>query len=77
MIIEANDNAAGIVGLAAFSRSVVVTEGEVESVTVERSVGMLGVVEVNWEITGPGNVLEEFANISGTAIFEEVSYQHF
>lgn len=74
VIIGANDNAAGIVGLAATSRSAIVSEGETVSLAVERSVGNLGVVEVDWEISGPGNVTEEFAMSSGTATFEDVGH---
>ena len=72
VIIEANDNAAGIVGLAPFSRSAVVTEGQVESLVLKRRIGALGVVAVDWEITGPGNVTQEFVGVSGTATFTEV-----
>ena len=72
VIIEANDNAAGVVGLAPFSRSAVVGEGETASLVVERRIGSLGVVAVNWEILGPGNVAEEFVSTSGTAMFEDV-----
>ena len=39
----------------------------------ERTVGMQGVVEVDWTITGGPNVTKEFMNSSGTAIFEDVS----
>ena len=73
VIIEANDNAAGVVGLAAFSRSAVVAEGELELLTVERRIGNLGRVAVDWEISGPGDVTQEFVSVSGTALFEEVS----
>ena len=72
VIIEANDNAAGIVGLAPFSRSAVVAEGQEESLVLERRIGALGVVAVDWEITGPGNVTQEFVAASGTATFTEV-----
>lgn len=72
VIIEANDNAAGIVGLAATARSAIVSEGETVSLAVERSVGNLGEVEIDWEISGPGNVTEEFVMSFGTAMFEDV-----
>ena len=69
MVIGANDNAAGIVGLADNSRSVVAAEGEMVVLTVERSVGNLGVVEVDWEIV---NATREFVMAFGTSSFEDV-----
>jgi len=72
IIIGANDNAAGVVGLAPLSRSAVVGEGEVVALSVQRAVGALGVVAVVWNISGPGNVTEEFVNVTGTDVFEEV-----
>lgn len=77
VIIGANDNAAGIVGLAATARSAIVSEGETVSLAVERSVGNLGVVEVDWEISGPSDVTEEFVASSGTATFEDVRRRFF
>ena len=73
VVIEANDNAAGIVGLVDSARSVIVDEGDTVSLGLERSLGNLGVVEVTWEISGPGNVSLEFVPPSGTATFQEVT----
>ena len=75
VIIDANDRAAGVVGLAPFSRSAVVGEGEVVSLVLERAISALGVVAVDWEISGSGNVSQEFMDVFGTAIFDDVS-QH-
>ena len=72
IIIEANDGAAGVVGLAPSSRSAVVGEGEVVFLSVQRAVSALGVVAVQWSISGPGNVATEFVNVTGTEVFEEV-----
>ncbi|CAI8030499.1 Adhesion G-protein coupled receptor V1 [Geodia barretti] len=65
VVIEANDNAAGIVGLVDSARSVIVDEGGTVSLGLERSLGNLGVVEVTWEISGPGNVSLEFVPHQG------------
>ena len=72
VVIEANDNAAGIVGLVESSRSAIVAEGETVTLGLERSVGSLGVVEVSWEISGPGDQSTEFVPSSGTANFTDV-----
>ena len=72
VVIEANDNAAGSVGLMASARSVIVDEGDTVRLGLKRSLGNLGVVEVTWEISGPGNVSLEFVPSSGTATFQEV-----
>lgn len=72
VIIEANDNAAGVVSLSPLSRSAVVGEGEQVVLTVERRLGALGEVAVDWEISGPGNVTLEFEVATGSAIFEDV-----
>ena len=74
VVIEANDNAAGIVRLVDSARSVIVDEGDTVSLGLERSLGNLGVVEVTWEISGPGNVSLEFVPPSGTATFQEVCH---
>ena len=71
VVIEANDNAAGIVGLVDLARSVVVDEGETVRLGLERSVGNLGVVEVTWEISGD-DVTQEFVSTTGTATFQDV-----
>ena len=73
VVIEANDNAAGVVGLAPLSRSAVLGEGESVLLTVQRVVSALGMVAVQWEISGPGDVGTEFVDVNGTAVFEEVS----
>ena len=72
VVIEANDNAAGIVGLADTARSAIVDEGQTVSLGLERSIGNLGVVEVDWEISGIGDVSQEFVATSGTATFQDV-----
>ena len=72
VVIEANDNAAGIVGLVDSSRSAIVTEGEVVRLELERTVGNLGVVDVVWEISGDGDVSQEFVSTTGNATFQEV-----
>ena len=72
VVIEANDNAAGIVGLVDLARSVIVGEGETVRLGLERREGQLGVVEVSWEISGPEDVSMEFVSTSGTATFEDV-----
>lgn len=74
IIIEANDAAAGVVGLAPLSRSTVVGEGESAVLTLVRSVSTFGAVEVEWLISGTsGNASLEFVSVSGVARFEEVS----
>ena len=75
IIIEANDAAAGVVGLAPLSRSTVVGEGESAILTLMRSVSTFGAVEVEWLISGTsGNASLEFVTVSGVARFEEVSF---
>ena len=74
IIIEANDAAAGVVGLAPLSRSTVVGEGESAILTLVREVSTFGAVEVEWLISGTsGNASLEFVSVSGVARFEEVS----
>lgn len=72
VVIEANDNAAGIVGLIDTARSAIVNEGETVHLGLERTIGNLGEVEVDWVISGTGNVSQEFVPTSGTAIFQDV-----
>ena len=73
IVIEANDAAAGVVGLAPLSRSTVVGEGESAVLTLVRSVSTFGAVEVQWLISGTsGNASLEFVSVSGMARFEEV-----
>ena len=72
VVIEANDNAAGIVGLVDTARSAIVDEGETVRLALERTVGALGVVDVVWEISGPGDVSLEFLPTTGNATFEDV-----
>ena len=76
VVIEANDNAAGIVGLVDTARSAIVSEGETVRLGLERTVGNLGVVDVVWEIYGVGNVSREFVSTSGTATFQDVCYHY-
>lgn len=72
VVIEANDNAAGIVGLIDTARSAIVNEGETVRLGLERTLGNLGEVEVDWEISGNGNVSREFVSTTGTATFQDV-----
>ena len=72
VVIEANDNAAGIVGLVDAARSVIVNEGETVDLGLERTVGNLGEVDVDWEISGAGNVSRDFVSTTGTARFQDV-----
>ena len=72
--IMANDRAAGVVGFGPFSRSAVVSEGEQVNLTAVRTVSSLGRVRITWEVTGP-DVSAEFVNITGSAVFNEVSTQ--
>ena len=74
IVIEANDGAAGVVGLAPSSRSTVVGEGESAMLTLVRDVSSFGVVEVEWLISSDsGNASLEFVSINDIARFEEVS----
>lgn len=72
VIIDANDAVAGVVGLSALSRSAVVGEGESVLFEVVREVSAMGVVEVNWQITGTANASLEFVNTEGTDFFQDV-----
>lgn len=74
VVIEANDNAAGIVGLIDSARSAIVSEGEVVRLELERTVGNLGVVDVVWEISGSGDASREFVSTTGNATFQDVRY---
>lgn len=76
VIIEANDAVAGVVGLSPLSRSAVVGEGESDEFELVRSVGTMGVVEVDWEITGTGNPSLEFVTTQATATFAEVGISY-
>lgn len=77
VVIEANDNAAGIVGLIDTARSSIVNEGETVSLGLERTLGTLGEVEVDWEISGTGNVSQEFVLTAGTVTFQDVCQRIF
>ena len=70
--ITANDRAAGVVGFAPSSRSAVVSEGERVTLIAVRTVSSLGRVRITWEVSGP-DVFAEFANVNGSAVFDEVS----
>lgn len=72
IVIEANDNAAGIVGLSPLSRSAVVSEGEQAVLVVERRTSFLGRVAVSWQISGSDDVTQEFVNASGVVAIEDV-----
>lgn len=50
-----NDNAAGIIALASNSRAASINEGGTVSLTVERTIGQLGRLRVNWTITASLN----------------------
>lgn len=76
VVIEANDNTAGIVGLVDSAHSVIVNEGDTVRLGLVRTLGNLGVVEVTWEISGDGDVSQEFIPASGTATFQEVCICH-
>lgn len=71
IIIDANDGVAGVVGLSSLSRSAVVGEGETVMFEVVRRQSAMGLVEVDWQITGTNAALE-FVSIQGTDIFQEV-----
>ena len=77
VIIEANDNAAGIIGLVDTARSAIVDEGETVRLGLERTVGNLGVVDVMWEISGTGDVAQEFLSTSGNATFQDVGHSSY
>ena len=71
VIISANDGVAGVVGLSTLSRSAVVGEGERVLLQLMRTGSAMGLVEVDWQITGASASLE-FVNIQGTEVFQEV-----
>lgn len=71
VIINANDGVAGVVGLSTFSRSAVVGEGETAMFEVVRGESAVGLVEVDWQITGTDAALE-FVSTQGTESFLEV-----
>ena len=80
IIIEANDNAAGIFGFAPNSRAAVISEGSNLTLLVERSVGQIGDVMVYWSITdltdmgsGPDSLANDFEAVSGSISFTDVS----
>lgn len=73
--IMANDRAAGVVGFAPTSRSVVTSEGERVTLIVSRTISNLGTVRITWEVTG-SNVTDEFVNTTGYSVFEEVKLYH-
>ena len=80
VIIEANDNAAGIFGFAPNSRAAVISEGSTLSLLVERSVGQIGEVVVYWNISdltdmgsGADGLANDFESISGSISFANVS----
>lgn len=55
IVILNNDNAAGIIALASNSRAASINEGGTVSLTVERTIGQLGRLRVNWTITASLN----------------------
>ena len=71
VIISANDGVAGVVGLSPLSRSAVVGEGENATFQLVRRQSAMGMVEVDWEITGTDADVE-FVNTEGTETFLEV-----
>lgn len=72
VMIEANDQVAGLVALAQDSRSAVVGEGDRAEFTVVRTLSALGRVDVNWTITGNTDPTAEFTATTGTAVFMDV-----
>ena len=72
VIIDANDAVAGVVSFTPLSRSAVVGEGESVMFNLVRTLSAMGVVEVDWEITGTGNASLEFISTRGTTQFLEV-----
>ena len=72
IVIEANDNAAGIFGFGVDSRAAVITEGSNVFLTVDRTVGQLGAVLVYWNISGLGDITNDFEFTSGSVLFVEV-----
>lgn len=75
VVIDANDGVAGVVGLSVLSRSAVVGEGETAMFEVVRRGSAMGVVQVDWEITGTANASLEFVATQGTEMFQEVMGQ--
>ena len=71
VVINANDGVAGVVGLSSLFRSAVVGEGETAVFEVVRGQSAMGLVEVDWEISGTDAALE-FVNTQGTERFLEV-----
>lgn len=73
IMIQANDNAAGIFGFAEESRAAILVEGGTASLTVDRTIGQIGKVLIYWNITGINNdIANDFAAISGTLLFSDV-----
>ena len=72
VLINANDGVAGVVSFSPLSQSAVVGEGENVQFEVVRSFSAMGIVEVDWEITGTGNTSLEFVTTRDTVIFMEV-----
>ena len=72
--IEANDNAAGIVGFATNSRSAIIMEGETINLILNRTISQLGEIQVYWNITGSGNVSTEFEQVSGSVNISDVRH---
>ncbi|XP_072520807.1 adhesion G-protein coupled receptor V1 isoform X2 [Salminus brasiliensis] len=70
ILILANDHAAGLVGFSPASRSVIVREGERQSLLVERTPPAIGNVTVEWRIEGPRPSLA-FVDTSGVLFFSE------
>ena len=72
VVILASNRAAGTVGFSPLSRSAVVGAGTNVTLVVQRQWSALGVVQVTWNISGSGNVTQQFSAVSGTALFAEV-----
>lgn len=72
IVIEANDDAAGIFGFNEDSRAAVITEGSNISLTVDRRIGQLGEVLIYWNVSGLGDIADDFEFTSGSILFTEV-----
>ena len=66
--ISANDDIAGVIGFASFSRSAIVSEGQLFNMTVERQTSAVGVVTVFWRIDGD-SPSSEFEETVGSLLF--------
>lgn len=61
-------------GNTSYCNVVCACPGRVAVLQAERLIGSEGVVEVDWVISGGGNVSAEFMPTMGTAVFQDVSH---